>query len=64
MPFILPCVGRNKFLGAYIFPNIFIELEDSAPKFVEDLKDIAVKIGEEARFDVTIAGNPEPDLKW
>lgn len=41
-----------------------IELEATAPKFVAELKDVAVKIGEQARFDVTIAGNPEPDLKW
>ena len=42
----------------------FVELEASAPKFVAELKDVSVKIGEEARFDVTIAANPEPDLKW
>ena len=41
-----------------------VELEASAPKFVAELKDVSVKIGEEARFDVTIAANPEPDLKW
>ncbi len=49
---------------AHKCPVFSSELEATAPKFVKELKDVSVKIGEQARFDVTIAANPEPDLKW
>ena len=52
------------FTNNFLSNDFLVELEASAPKFVAELKDVSVKIGEEARFDVTIAANPEPDLKW
>ncbi len=48
----------------HTLPVCHSELEASAPKFVSKLKDVCVKVGEQARFDVTVAANPDPDLKW
>ncbi len=40
------------------------ELERKAPEFVSKLKDVEVKMGEEARFDCKVTAQPEPELKW
>ena len=37
---------------------------NTAPAFVKELQEVRVNAGEDARYDVTVSGNPQPTLSW
>jgi hypothetical protein len=37
---------------------------ETAPEFLEDLKPVQAKPGDEAVFECKVGGSPEPDIKW
>lgn len=40
------------------------KVRDSAPEFSVTLRDLTIKLGEPATFDVEITGHPRPDVYW
>lgn len=38
--------------------------EETAPEFVEELKEVKADEGEEAIFECKVSGFPRPEVKW
>uniref|UniRef100_A0A1I7S955 Muscle M-line assembly protein unc-89 n=1 Tax=Bursaphelenchus xylophilus TaxID=6326 RepID=A0A1I7S955_BURXY len=58
------CQAVNKAGQAETTANFGVQEEVEAPKFVEGLKPVEIKEAETAKFDVVVAGKPEPQVQW
>uniref|UniRef100_A0A9J2P3W7 Immunoglobulin I-set domain protein n=1 Tax=Ascaris lumbricoides TaxID=6252 RepID=A0A9J2P3W7_ASCLU len=58
------CKAANKAGSVETKANFAVEETVEAPKFMEELSEIAVQELETAELSVTVAGKPEPEVKW
>ena len=58
------CVARNELGSASSKAELLVDEADSAPEFIDTIRDITVQAGEEVRFDVRVFGVPPPEVDW
>lgn len=58
------CVARNELGSASSKAELLVDEADSAPEFIETIKDITIQAGEEVRFDARVFGVPPPEVDW
>ncbi|CAJ0570275.1 unnamed protein product, partial [Mesorhabditis spiculigera] len=64
----LVCTARNEHGQAESRCRLSVEPQEddsvSAPTFLKDIEDQTVKEGQEAIFETTVRGNPNPEVSW
>lgn len=58
------CVAQNEFGKVSCKTELIVEEGVTMPLIKEPLKNLDVNVGDVVRFDVRIAGNPEPVVEW
>ena len=58
------CVARNEFGSVSTQAELLINEVSIKPEFKDKMKNVNVKAGKEARFDVHVIGSPSPEVDW
>ena len=58
------CVARNELGSASTKAELLVNEANRKPEFTQELKNIIVQPGEEARFEVRLIGSPPPEVDW
>lgn len=58
------CVAKNDIGSVSCASELLVNEPNKKPEFIEKMKPVNVTEGEQARFDVTIEGNPLPVVDW
>ena len=58
------CVALNELGSSSTKAELLVDEAESAPEFIEKLKDIVVQAGDEVKFDVRVIGVPPPEVDW
>ena len=58
------CVARNDFGSVSSQAELLVNDSGTKPEFKEKMKNLNVQAGQEAKFDVKVAGSPPPEVDW